>query len=92
MSYVLYISKVNPPKQDVIDRLIRIHQTEQDDITISNVDEKLENGFSIKRADTSYIPKTGKPELKDYLNIKEHKFATRITAKQNEENIKRDIK
>ena len=92
MSYALYISKVNPPKEEVIERLIRIHQTPQDDVTVSRVDEKLDNGFTIVKTDTSYIPKTGKPELKDYLNIKEHKFATRITAEQNEKNNKRNIK
>ena len=92
MSYVLYISKVNPPEEEVIERIIRIHSTPQDDVTVSRVDEKLDNGFTIKKTDTAYIPKTGKPELKDFLNIKEHKFATRITAKENEQNNKRDIK
>lgn len=90
MSYILYISKVNPPKQEVIDRLIRIHQTPQDSVTVTEYSEKLDNGFKIERADSYEIPKTAKPELKDFLNIKEYKFATTITAKENDEKNKRE--
>lgn len=90
MSFILYVSKINPPKQDVIDRLIRIHQTPQDDVMVTDYDSKLDNGFKIERIDKATFPTKKEPELKDYLGIKEHKFATSITAKQNEEKNKRE--
>jgi hypothetical protein len=88
MSYILYISKINPPTQETIDRLIKIHQTPQDDVIVTDYDTKLDNGFKIERIDRVSTPPRTEPELKDYLGIKEYKFATRITAEENDKRIK----
>jgi hypothetical protein len=85
--YLIYVSKKKPPSERELDRLVGIHQTEQDSVRVVETDD-LASGFSIKKIDHENIQKTGSPELKDYLNIKDYKFKTRITAKQNEQNIK----
>ena len=90
MGYILQVSKLNRPKQEVIDRLVRIHQTPQDSVIVTEVEDYLENGFKIGKVDRVTLPKKSEPELKDYLKIKEYKFDTRITAKENDEKIKRE--
>jgi hypothetical protein len=83
MSYILYISKKKPPTERELDRLIDIHRTDQDDVIVRE-DDTLDSGFKIIKVDTAEISKTGLPELKEYLGIKEYKFKERITAKENE--------
>lgn len=92
MAYILFVSKVNPPSQAVIDRLIRIHQTPQDDVIVTDYDTKLDNGFMIKKHDKVSLPPKKEPELKDYLGIKEYKFKERVTAEQNAKRIADKLK
>jgi hypothetical protein len=85
--YIIYVSKKKPPSERELGRLIGIHQTEQDSVKIIETDD-LDSGFTIKKIDHEDIKKTGKPELKEYLGIKDYKFKLRVTAKDNEQNIK----
>jgi hypothetical protein len=85
--YLIYVSKKKPPSERELDRLVGIHQTEQDSVKVIETDE-LDSGFKIKKIDHEEIQKTSTPQLKEYLGIKDHKFKVRITAKENEQNIK----
>ena len=87
MSYIIYISKAKPPSETELDRLVGIHRTDQDDVIVKE-DESIDKGFKVIRVDKAEIKKSGKPELKDYLGIKEYKFKERITAKENDARIK----
>jgi hypothetical protein len=85
--YIIYVSKKKPPSERELERLIGIHQTEQDSVKIVETGD-IDNGFTIKKIDHEDIKKAGQPELKEYLGIKDHKFKVRVTAKDNEQNIK----
>ena len=50
-AFILYISEVNPPKQDFIERIISMHETNQDVVLVKNVDQRLNGGFTIFRED-----------------------------------------
>jgi hypothetical protein len=89
MPFIIYISKTKPPSNEEIQRLISIHWTPQDDVTVKE-DSTLDKGFRVVRSDRGVIEKSPEPELKEYLNIKHYKFKTKITAKENEQNIKED--
>jgi len=92
MSYILKISNANTPEDSVIQHLITNHATPQDDVIVEYVNDKLPNGFSITKIDRvlSNVAKKS-PELKDFLNIREYKFVERITAKENDDNIKEEL-
>lgn len=90
MSFIIYISKKMPPSERELDRLIGIHQTEQDSVIVKE-DETIQRGFKVVRTDRTEIKKT-EPELKEYLGIKDYKFKTRITASQNEQDKKSKTK
>jgi len=92
MSFILKVSNINPPKGEVIQHLIINSQTPQDDVVIEYVDIKIPNGFTITKVDRvlSNIAKK-EPELKDYLNIREHRFVERITAEENDRKIKEEL-
>ena len=92
MSYILKISNANTPADSVIQHLIANHATPQDDVLVEYVDEKIPNGFSITKIDRvlSNVAKK-EPELKDFLNIKQYKFAEKITAKENDDKIKEEL-
>jgi len=85
--YIIYVSKKKPLSERELSRLVGIHQTEQDSVKIVETDE-LDSGFTIKKVDREQIQKTSTPQLKDYLGIKDYKFKVKVTAKENEQNIK----
>jgi hypothetical protein len=89
MAFIIYVSKDKPPKADEVARLVDIHTTPQDTVTVQE-DANLSKGFRIVRTDRAEVTGTGQPQLKEYLGIKEYKFKTRITAKENAERIARE--
>ena len=89
MAFIIYVSKDKPPKADELARLVDIHTTPQDTVTVQE-DANLSKGFRIVRSDRTEVVKSGEPQLKEYLGIKEYKFKTRISAKENAEKIAKD--
>ena len=50
-AFILYISEVNPPSQDFINRIIKDHETSQDIVLVKKTDAKISGGFMIIRED-----------------------------------------
>lgn len=81
--YIIYVSKKKPPSERELDRIIGIHRTDQDSVTVVETDS-IDSGFKIVRKDHEEISKSSTPELKEYLGIKHYQFKERVTAKENE--------
>jgi len=69
MVYILYISEINPPDQKEIDRIISIHENDQDSVIIKSSGKKLDGGFDIVKEDNlvSYVIRRDK-EAKESLD------------------------
>lgn len=51
MVYILYISEINTPSLEEIERIISIHENDQDSVITKYVDKKLDGGFDIAKED-----------------------------------------
>ena len=81
MIYILTVSNVNPPDEETLKRLERVHTAPNLGVVRKYVDEELPNGFTIKKEDKLLINMVKTDEdLRKSVEISHIKIAAKEKA------------